>query len=182
MVATRIAALLVPPIAFAHRGASAHAPENILAAFALAWEMGATGIETDAWRTADGEVVLVHDGAVGRLPQLPKPGILGRAIAELPRDRLPDHIPTLGEYYRHCGTSLPLSVDVKDADAFDGLVAVARTHDAAERLWLCHHDIEVLARWRRTVPDVKLVHSTRLDRLPRGPERAASHLSYVSSS
>jgi glycerophosphoryl diester phosphodiesterase len=36
------------PVLFAHRGASAHAPENTLAAFSLALEHGADGIELDA--------------------------------------------------------------------------------------------------------------------------------------
>ena len=175
-MATRIPALLAPPIAFAHRGARAHARENTLEAFALAREMGATGIETDAWITADGEIVLNHDEAVGGLPTLSTRRILGRPIARLSRSRLPAHIPTLGEYYRHCGTDVPLSVDVKDAAAFAGLIAVARDHSAADRLWVCHHDTGVLKSWRAAAPEVKLVHSTRLDRLPRGPERHAADL------
>ena len=174
---TRIPALLAPPIAFAHRGARAHARENTLEAFSLAREMGATGIETDAWITADGEIVLNHDGAVGGLPTLSTRRILGRPVAGLPRNRLPAHIPTLGEYYQHCGTDLPLSVDVKDADAFAGLIAVAREHGAAERLWVCHHDAGVLGAWRSAAPEVRLVHSTRLDRLrAQGPERHAADL------
>ncbi|MQA17795.1 MAG: hypothetical protein GEV09_28165, partial [Pseudonocardiaceae bacterium] len=52
-----------PPIAFAHRGARAHAPENTLEAFALALRLGATGLESDVWLTADGEAVL--GGPVG---------------------------------------------------------------------------------------------------------------------
>ena len=175
-MATRIQALLSPPIAFAHRGARAHARENTLEAFSLAREMGATGIETDAWVTADGAVVLNHDSAVGGLPTLSTRRILGRPIARLARAKLPAHIPTLDEYYRHCGTDLPLSVDVKDAAAFDGLVAGARVHGAAERLWICHDDSEVLRGWREATPEAKLVHSTRLDRLPRGPERHAADL------
>ena len=173
---TRIAALLAPPIAFAHRGARAHARENTLEAFELAREMGATGIETDAWVTADGEIVLNHDESVGGLPTMSTRRILGRPIARLPRARLPAHIPTIDEYYEHCGTDLPLSVDVKDAAAFVGLVAAAREHGAAERLWVCHHDTEVLQTWRATAPEVKLVHSTRLDRLPRGSERHAADI------
>ena len=175
-MATRIPALLDPPIAFAHRGARAHARENTLEAFTLAREMGATGIETDAWLTADGEIVLNHDESVGGLPTMTTRRILGRPIAGLPRARLPAHIPTLGEYYEHCGADLPLSVDVKDAAAFAGLIAVARSHGAAERLWVCHHEAEVLQAWRGGAPEVKLVHSTRLDRLPRGPERHAADL------
>ena len=173
---TRIPSLVVPPIAFAHRGASAHARENTLAAFALAHQMGATGIETDAWRTADDEIVLNHDSAVGGLPTMSSRRLFGRSIAEVDRAQLPGHIPTLDEYYEHCGTDLPLSVDVKDAAAFDRLVAVARAHGAAGRLWACHHDLAVLARWRSIAADVRLVHSTRLDRLPHGSERHAADL------
>ena len=175
-MATRIPALMVPPIAFAHRGARAHARENTLEAFALARRMGATGIETDAWVTADGEIVLDHDGSVGGLPTLSARRILGRAIGRLPRAGLPARIPTLGEYYEHCGTDLPLSVDVKDPAAFVGLVAVARACGAADRLWVCHHDAEVLGAWRAAAPEVRLVHSTRLGRLPKGPERHAADL------
>jgi len=51
---------------FAHRGDSAHAPENTLAAFELAAERGADGIELDAKLTADGEIVVIHDPAVDR--------------------------------------------------------------------------------------------------------------------
>ncbi len=173
---TRIPALLVPPIGFAHRGARAHALENTLDAFSLAREMGATGIETDAWVTADGEIVLNHDGAVGGLPTLASRRILGRRIARLPRVRLPNHIPTIGDFYEHCGTDLQLSVDVKDPDAFAGLISAGREHSAAERLWICHHNVGVLQAWRSVAPEVRLVHSTRLDRLGRGPERHAADL------
>ncbi len=173
---TRIPALLVPPIAFAHRGARAHARENTLDAFKLARQMGATGIETDAWVTADGVVVLNHDGAVGGLPTLSSRRLLGRPIRRTSRSSLPAHIPTIDEYYETCGTDLPLSVDVKDAAAFAGLIAVARSHGAATSLWVCHHDAGVLQGWRDAAPDVRLVHSTRLDRLPKGPERHAADL------
>lgn len=49
------------PIVYAHRGASFELPENTLEAFALALELGADGIETDAHMTRDGHVVLSHD-------------------------------------------------------------------------------------------------------------------------
>lgn len=50
----------------AHRGASHYAPENTRAAFDLALEMGANGIETDLHLTRDGHVVLIHDKTVDR--------------------------------------------------------------------------------------------------------------------
>lgn len=175
-MATRIPALLDPPIAFAHRGARAHARENTLDAFKLAQQMGATGIETDAWITSDGVIALNHDGAVRGLPTLWTGRLFGRPIRRTSRASLPAHIPTIDEYYENCGTGLPLSVDVKDDAAFGGLLDAARAHRTAERLWVCHHRAEVLSEWRAAAPEVKLVHSTRLDRLPRGPERHGADL------
>ena len=46
---------------FAHRGASALAPENSMEAFLLALELGAGGLEFDAQLTADGIPVVLHD-------------------------------------------------------------------------------------------------------------------------
>ncbi|MEW6755804.1 MAG: glycerophosphodiester phosphodiesterase family protein [Candidatus Latescibacterota bacterium] len=54
------------PLVLAHRGASAYAPENTFAAFDLALEMGAPGLETDVRATADGQLVLLHDERVDR--------------------------------------------------------------------------------------------------------------------
>lgn len=57
---------LPQPIIFAHRGASAHAPENTLAAFELALTQGADGIELDVKLSADGHVIVIHDATVDR--------------------------------------------------------------------------------------------------------------------
>lgn len=54
------------PIIIAHRGASAYAPENTLAAFEKAIEMGAKIIETDVHQTKDSAVVIMHDLSVDR--------------------------------------------------------------------------------------------------------------------
>ena len=51
---------------FAHRGASAYAPENTLESFALAAEMKADGIELDVQFTKDGEIVVCHDETLDR--------------------------------------------------------------------------------------------------------------------
>lgn len=53
-------------INFAHRGASAVCPENTMAAFRKALELGATGIETDVQMTKDGKLILIHDETVMR--------------------------------------------------------------------------------------------------------------------
>jgi glycerophosphoryl diester phosphodiesterase len=142
-------------IAFAHRGARAELPDNTIPGFSRALELGANGLETDAWLTADGEVVLDHDGVVG-------PVWRHRPISTTPASDLPAHIPTLGALYQACGTDFELSVDVKDPAVLEPLVAVARAHGAADRLWLCHHDWRTMAPWKRAAPETHLVESTNL--------------------
>ena len=157
------------PTGFAHRGASAHARENTLEAFRLAIEMGATGLESDVWLTADAVAVLDHDGVVER------PG--GRApIRKLARADLPGWIPSLDEFYAACGGERPLSLDVKDAAAAPEVIAVARRHGAVDRLWLCHPDWRVVAGWRAVSPEVRLVDSTRIHRIREGAAERARRL------
>jgi len=54
------------PVIIAHRGASADAPENTIAAFELALEQGADGIELDVHLSADGHPVVIHDFTLER--------------------------------------------------------------------------------------------------------------------
>ena len=49
---------------FAHRGASHDAPGNTLAAFRVAREMGADGVELDVQASKDDEAVVIHDSTV----------------------------------------------------------------------------------------------------------------------
>ena len=56
----------MPPLIIAHRGDSAHRPENTLAAFAGALEVGADLVEFDVQLTRDGQVVVIHDATVDR--------------------------------------------------------------------------------------------------------------------
>lgn len=54
------------PIVYAHRGASAYAPENTLEAIDLAMSMGFDWVENDVQRTKDGELVVIHDDTLAR--------------------------------------------------------------------------------------------------------------------
>ena len=167
----RLPSLLDPPIAFAHRGARAHAPENTMEAFQLAVRLGATGLESDVWITADGVAVLDHDGVVG-------PRLRRRQISETVREQLPEHIPTLEDLLVADGLQRHLSLDLKDRRAGVEVVRCCRdiVPDKLDRLWLCHPDLEVLCELRDVAPGVRLVHSTKLSMLDRGPERHAADL------
>lgn len=166
----RLPSLLDFPIAFGHRGARAHAPENTLAGFELALKLGATGLESDVWITADGVPILDHDGIVKRSIGKSRP------IGELQRSALPTHIPSLVELIDRCGTDYHLSLDLKDAAS--GHVVIAVVAEAApqmlERLWLCAPSWESLLDLRDR--GAKLVDSTRLSRIKEGTERRAATL------
>jgi glycerophosphoryl diester phosphodiesterase len=166
----RLPSLLDPPIAFAHRGARAHAPENTVAAFTLAVKLGATGLESDVWVTADDQLVLDHDGTA-------RVGLRKRSVRDLARSALPGHVPTLAELYDAVGTGLPLSLDLKDAAAARLVLAAAREAggDAEANLWLCS-GFEQAAAWRPLSNTAHLVDSTRLRRMREGPERRAAAL------
>ncbi|HEX3785176.1 MAG TPA: glycerophosphodiester phosphodiesterase family protein [Pseudonocardiaceae bacterium] len=84
------------PVVVAHRGASAHRAEHTLAAYALAIEQGADGLECDVRLSRDGHLVCVHDRRVNRTST--GHGVVSElALAELARldfggwhDELPD--------------------------------------------------------------------------------------------
>ncbi|MBI1320793.1 MAG: hypothetical protein GC168_17855 [Candidatus Hydrogenedens sp.] len=73
------------PIIIAHRGASAYAPENTLAAFELAAEQGAPWYELDCHLSKDGVAVVIHDGDLERTT-----GVVGQV-----RDKTLDELKTL---------------------------------------------------------------------------------------
>ena len=64
--AARLPRLVTRPLRFAHRGASARAPENTLAAFREAVRLGADAVECDVHLSRDGVPVILHDDTVDR--------------------------------------------------------------------------------------------------------------------
>jgi glycerophosphoryl diester phosphodiesterase len=119
-----------------HRGASAVAPENTIAAFARARELGADGVELDVRRSRDGVLVVHHDPAIAGVGT-----IVEQTFAEI-RAAAPT-VPTLVEALTAC-RGLVVNVEVKclpwepDADR-DGSVMRA-TIDA-----VVAHDRETAA-------------------------------------
>jgi glycerophosphoryl diester phosphodiesterase len=61
---SRVNAEVSRPLVLGHRGASSEAPENTIAAFALAAARGADGVELDVRRTSDRALVVHHDAEV----------------------------------------------------------------------------------------------------------------------
>jgi len=128
------------PVIFAHRGASAHAPENTLVAFSLALQHGADGIELDAKLSADGEVVVMHDATLKRTTGV-EGKIAERTLKEIKKldagkwkgeTFAGEPVPTLREVFSSLGGKLLINVELTNyGHGGDGLVGkvIALVHE-----------------------------------------------------
>ncbi|HSL45587.1 MAG TPA: glycerophosphodiester phosphodiesterase family protein [Anaerolineales bacterium] len=111
---------LPQPIIFAHRGASAHAPENTLAAFELALAQNADAIELDVKLSADGHVVVIHDptvdrttGSHGRVKDLSLAQLKSLDAGSFFSDKFKgEKIPTLAEVFEAVGIRTFINVEL----------------------------------------------------------------------
>jgi glycerophosphoryl diester phosphodiesterase len=108
------------PLILGHRGAKKYAPENTLAAFTLALEQGADGVELDAKLSADGFVIVHHDVTLdrttngkGRLAQFSLAALreldAGSFFSEKYRG---EKIPTLDEVFESIGKRAVINVEL----------------------------------------------------------------------
>ena len=127
---------------YAHRGASARAPENTLAAFEIALADGANALELDVHRTADGHFVIAHD------PDGARTAGCNERIAEVGLDEVRrwsaggESIPTLTEFLQ-AFPDTPLSIDLKpnDPTAVEPLLEVLSAHNGEARITIASfHD------------------------------------------
>jgi glycerophosphoryl diester phosphodiesterase len=180
----------------AHRGASATAPENTLAAFRQAVEHGVDLIETDVHRSGDGALVLVHDTTLARTTNAAEvfPGrgpwrVSDLTLAEIKRldagswmspAFAGEQVPTLEEVIRLVrGTATGLLVEVKapslhlgiEADLaweLDRFPSFAASAAAARRLVVQSFDWHFVRRYRQAQPEVPvgLLGAPRPSQLP----------------
>ena len=150
----------------AHRGASARAPENTLAAFRTAVEERADGVELDVRICASGEVVVCHDRTLQRLAGV------GWEIALTPWWKLrradvgtrlgfgAAPIPLLEEVLASLPATLLINVELKCETADDGglvarTVEVIRAARAEERVVLSSFDPLCLLRLAAIAPTLR---------------------------
>src|SRR5215216_1412155 len=98
------------PLIIAHRGASAVAPENTLAAFEAAIAAGADGIEFDVRLSRDGVPVVIHDDTLYRTA-----GVRGR-VADMSVDQLNQfEVPSVAQLFElFKANKLILYLELKD--------------------------------------------------------------------
>ncbi|MFO7742549.1 MAG: glycerophosphodiester phosphodiesterase family protein [Anaerolineae bacterium] len=151
----------------AHRGASAVAPENTLAAFEKAAQLRADGIELDVRLCADGVPVVIHDPSVdattdgsGRvagmtlaeLKQLDAGSWFGPAFAG-------ERIPTLAETVATVGDQLLLNIELKGEGLVDrglvrAVVDLVEHHRLAERVLVSSFNLLALRHVQEIAPQI----------------------------
>jgi glycerophosphoryl diester phosphodiesterase len=147
-----------------HRGASALATENTVAAFRRARTDGADAVELDVLLCASGEVVVFHDDDLARLAGRAD-RIADLSLAALREVRLPagEGIPTLEEAIDACGPDLLVNVELKAAGlpaaAIDRLVervaAIVERLQVGERILVSSFNPRAVGRWMRRAPSVR---------------------------
>ena len=153
------------PLVWAHRGASREAPENTLAAFALAVAQGADGVELDAQLCGSGEVVVFHDASLGRtagapglLEETPWPRLRSLDAGRFKGARWAgERIPLLAEVLAATPNSLLVNVELKcerpdDRGLTAAVVAVICEARAEGRVLLSSFNPLCLARARALAP------------------------------
>lgn len=151
---------------WAHRGASAYAPENTLAAFRLSSLLGADGIELDVHLTKDGEVVVCHDASINRtsdgegvieemtLAELKEfsfgyPTAYGKRFAD-------ERIATLGEVYEEIlPTGLVINVELKRTNEgiVDKVLALEKEYKATGQVIYSSFAHDYLLELKMKSPD-----------------------------
>lgn len=146
-----------------HRGASAQATENTLAAFRQARAAGADGVELDVMLCASGEVVVFHDDDLKRLGGRPE------RIAVMPYRSLRDlplagggTIPLLEEVFDACGPDLLVNVELKVNEIdprgtgalVDAVAAVVKRLGVGPRVLVSSFNPWAVWVWTRRVPEI----------------------------
>ena len=159
----------MPTKVWAHRGASAYAPENTIPAFRLAMEQGADGIELDVQLSKDGKLVVIHDEWVDRTSN-GKGRVVDMTCQELKKldfscgmaDYPFARIPTLREVYGLLrGSSMTVNVEIKYGEVeypgiWDKLIQVEREMGMQGRVMYSSFNQYVLKMIRELDPDAEI--------------------------
>ncbi|HSR47619.1 MAG TPA: glycerophosphodiester phosphodiesterase family protein [Anaerolineales bacterium] len=163
--------LVSAPLVIAHRGASAMAPENTLAAFLAAGAMGADAIEFDAKPTRDGAVIAFHDqtlarttGAAGRPTDLDLATLQELEAGSWKSSEFEgERIPTMDMIFETLGGQVLINVELTDyrtdQRALVALVVTGiRRHRLEHRILLSSFQSSALREAHRIAPEIPRAH------------------------
>ncbi len=164
------------PVVVAHRGMSAHCPENTHAAFEAALKAGADGIEFDVQLTADNRLVIVHDQSLERF------GHAGMCVSKSQLKQIQEldmgswhssefsgqRIPLLDDVLTDYGTLLTLCIELKPYDLsserrtefLKAFVKSVEAHQLESTICVLCFDVSLLQELYSYAPWARLVWNT----------------------
>ena len=140
----------------AHRGASAEAPENSMAAFALAHRQGADMIELDVQPTADGRLAVFHDETTSRWDGRPRP-VTSCSLDDLQRlDIHGERVPALEEVLDFAATTgMALNIELKAVGTGAACAALVREFGLTEQVLVSSFEPSVLRELATFAPGLR---------------------------
>ncbi|HEU0163462.1 MAG TPA: glycerophosphodiester phosphodiesterase family protein [Thermomicrobiales bacterium] len=139
---------------YAHRGASIEFPENTLAAFNRAIELGIEGIELDVYLSKDGIPVVIHDPTLDRTTNGTGPidSLTAAELGALDAGN-GEYVPTLAEVLSLVAGKLHVNIEIKTAIAADAVLEEVKNHPTLE--WVTSSFVwEALEHVHNVAPDV----------------------------
>lgn len=149
-------------VKIAHRGASGIAPENTLAAFRKAIEIGVDAVELDVHKTNDGKIIVCHDDSLDRTTNMTG-FIRGLNFSEISKadagswfDKkfAGERIPTLEESLMLMRDDVITLVEVKDSDISADVVSLIEKTDSVDRVVVISFHANVLSEIRKINPHI----------------------------
>ena len=139
-----------------HRGARDLAPENTLAAFGLARDLGCEAVELDVQLTRDGELAVIHDDRVDRTTD--GTGlVMDHTMGELKRldAGQGETIPTLGEVFDLLlDTPMRIQIELKGVGTEEPAAAFVKTRELASRVVFTSFHHRRVLRAKELLPEV----------------------------
>ncbi len=147
----------------AHRGASGYAPENTLASFRRALEMGTDVIEMDAHLTRDGKVVIIHEKTLDRTTNMR--GVVAEMSFEEVRQAdagikrgeqyRGERVPSLSEALEVIPKSVAVWVEIKALPTAVPVVEVVQEMGRTDQITAISFHAEALRTARARVPHIQ---------------------------
>ena len=133
-----------------HRGARAYEPENTLASFRRAIELGVDAVELDVRKTRDNELVVIHNADVNKTTDGNGP-VNSFTLEEIQKfvTEKGEHIPTLEEVLDVVGKRVKVLVELKETDTEEKVIELIRRKKLMDDVILISFDENILKKIRK---------------------------------
>ena len=152
-------------INYAHRGASAYAPENTWSAFQKALELDANGIELDLQRTKDGQIVIFHDkyiddksNGAGRIADFTYQELLKLDFGSWFDEKYEgEHIVLFEDFAREfLNKNLTFAIEIKSIGIEKETLEIIKKYAIHDNIYITSFEYEILENVRELDDNIKI--------------------------